>query len=191
MPWPWGWSSYSSPPDHKKAPGRNSGPRRLDQKTNCYILMNSSTEHAPQAQANQAIAYVEALRLSCNSWQVYEFWQEPEAHMAVLAQWDSGFEVQNLIRVPTAGGPVSWIPLRIFRGDRASDYRGGCVWFNPEEVCSDEMEHHNRQVLAAAMEQPTSQPHDNDRAPFSNWLEQNGFKVDGKIVTPRDEAQAA
>ena len=26
---------------------------------------------------------------------------------------------------------------------------------------------------------------------FTNWLEQNGFKVDGKIVTPRDSAQAA
>jgi hypothetical protein len=147
--------------------------------------MNSSTEHAPQAQANQSIAYIEALRLSCNSWQVYEFWQEPEAHMAVLAQWDSGFEVQNLIRVPTAGGPVSWIPLRIFRGDRASDYRGSCVWFNPEEVCSDEMEHHNRQVLTAAMHTPVWPGVDNpetgmqiiamrpttpENAPFRQWM---------------------
>lgn len=29
------------------------------------------------------------------------------------------------------------------------------------------------------------------KSDFANWLEQNGFKVDGKIVSPSDEAPAA
>ena len=39
-------------------------------------------------------------------------------------------------------------------------------------------------------DEPTSQSPSSGRAPFTNWLEQNGFKVDGKIVSPRDEVAA-
>lgn len=96
--------------------------------------------------ANQAIAYIEGLRLGCNTWQVYETWETDQAHCAVLAQWDSGFEVQTIIEVPTDGGPVRWVLCRIFRGDRAAALRGACVWFNPQEVKRDAMVKHNRQV---------------------------------------------
>ena len=98
--------------------------------------------------ANQAIAYIEGLRLGCNAWQVYETWKTDQTHFAVMAQWDSGFEVQTIIEVPTDGGPVRWVPCRIFRGDRATDSRGACVWFNPEEVERDAMVEHNRRVAS-------------------------------------------
>ena len=98
------------------------------------------------ATSNKAIDYIEGLRLGCNAWQVYEVWRTEKEHCAVLAQWNSGFEVQTIIEVPTDGGPVRWVPCRIFRGDRDSDFRGECVWFNPDEVERDAMVEHNRQV---------------------------------------------
>jgi hypothetical protein len=107
--------------------------------------------------ANQAIAYIEGLRLGCNAWQAYETWEANQSHYAVLAQWDSGFEVQNIIEVPTAGGPVRWTPCRIFRGDRAADFRGACVWFNPDEIERDVMVEHNRRV-ASSRRRPAPMP---------------------------------
>ncbi|QNG26440.1 hypothetical protein [Synechococcus sp. HK01-R] len=95
---------------------------------------------------NNAVSYIENLRLGCNAWQIYETWQTEKHHCAVLAQWDSGFEVQNIIEVPESGGPVRWVPCRIFRGDRAADFRGACDWFNPDEVSRDAMVEHNRAV---------------------------------------------
>ena len=98
------------------------------------------------ATRNKALDYIEGLRLGCNAWQVYEVWRTEKEHCAVLAQWNSGFEVQTIIEVPTDGGPVRWVPCRIFRGDRDSDFRGEWVWFNPDEVERDAMVEHNRQV---------------------------------------------
>ncbi len=95
---------------------------------------------------NKAIAYIEGLRLGCNAWQVYETWEADQSHCAVLAQWNSSFEVQTIIEVPIDGGLVRWIPCRIFRGDRGPILRGECVWFNPDEVERDAMVEHNLQV---------------------------------------------
>ncbi len=100
--------------------------------------------------SNQAITYIEGLRLGCNTWQAYETWETDAAHFAVLSQWDSGFEVQNIIEVPTSGKPVRWTPCRIFRGDRAADFRGACVWFNPDEIERDVMVEHNRRVVLSS-----------------------------------------
>ena len=41
-----------------------------------------------------------------------------------------------------------------------------------------------------AQEAGLMEPPANGRAPFTNWLEQNGFKVNGKIVSPSDEVAA-
>lgn len=99
---------------------------------------------------NLAIEYVESLRLGRNSYQCYETWEREDAHMSVLAIFDSGYEVQTIIMVPTNGDPVRWIPCRIFAspGGRNGLFRGACLWFNPEEVESDVMAEHNRRVAA-------------------------------------------
>ena len=103
------------------------------------------------ATRNKALDYIEGLRLGCYAWQVYEVWRTEKEHCAVLAQWNSGFEVQTIIEVPTDGGPVRWVPCRIFRGERDHCFRGECVWFNPDEVERDAMVEHNRQVARQEM----------------------------------------